>query len=120
MKFYYKGQLIRTSKTHHYTHACVAMGEDGKWNCVGCSSTKAGAEKVKQDIIREVERCIFTCNSALKALDEGKAGFYNSRHVWHKFDEGDTKEYFSKILEDEKNRHKGISENYLIVEIEEA
>lgn len=119
MKFYYNGQLIRTSKNHHYTHACVAQGKDGKWNCVGCSSTRAGAEKVKQDIIREFERAITTAKNALKALEDGKKGFYNSRNVWLTFHESDTAETFKEVLEDATNKIKGINDKYLIVEIEE-
>lgn len=45
MKFYYKGKLIRTSKTHNYTHAVVREKENGEIGLWGCSSTYEGAVK---------------------------------------------------------------------------
>lgn len=55
MKFYYNGQLIRTSKTHHYTHACVEISEKGI-RCIGCSSTKQGAERVKAEKVARIAK----------------------------------------------------------------
>ena len=46
MKFYYNGQLMRTSKTHHYTHAIIRHNDDESITCMGCSSSKQGAEKL--------------------------------------------------------------------------
>ena len=40
MKFYYDGELIRTSKTKVYTHAVVApskIGARNKWVCYGAN-----------------------------------------------------------------------------------
>ena len=50
MKFYYQGQLIRTSKTHHYTHAVIKRTENG-WIPYGCSSSYKGAEKMMMNSI---------------------------------------------------------------------
>ena len=36
MKFYYKGQLIRTSKTHAYNWAILTERPDGTYACHGC------------------------------------------------------------------------------------
>ena len=36
MKFYYKGQLVRTSKTHEYKWAVVEEQEDGSLKVYGC------------------------------------------------------------------------------------
>ena len=44
MKFYYNGNLIRTSKTHVYTHA--VLKPDGK--PFACSSSLDGAKKAIQ------------------------------------------------------------------------
>lgn len=47
MKFYYDGELIRTSKTHDYTHAVVLPSKPGainKWVALGCRSSLAGAQ----------------------------------------------------------------------------
>ena len=36
MKFYYKDQLIRTSKTHAYNWAILTERPDGTYACHGC------------------------------------------------------------------------------------
>lgn len=49
MKFYYDGELIRTSKTHTYTHAVVAPADpkaENRWVVFGCRSSLAGAEQL--------------------------------------------------------------------------
>ena len=123
MKFYYDGQLIRTSKTHHYTHACVAQGSDGKWCCISCSSSKAGAEKVKADKIREHERLIDSCNRAIKAHEDGKDGYYSRHHEWISFKHYDlfaTKEIAEQYKAEEQRRLNLIKANWIIVEVEEA
>lgn len=85
MKFYYNDHLIRTSKTHHYTHACISFKEDGTLVVHGCSTSKAGAEKVKNREISDFERCIFSHRACIKALEEGKKGYYNKRHEFISF-----------------------------------
>lgn len=44
MKFYYKDQLIRTSKTHAYNWAILTERPDGTYACHGCRVNRgAGA-----------------------------------------------------------------------------
>lgn len=46
MKFYFDGELIRTSKAHHYTHAVVLPTKPGatnKWDAVGCRASLKSA-----------------------------------------------------------------------------
>lgn len=46
MKFYYNGELIRTSKNHLYTHAVLCFEDDGKIRVIGCASSYDLALKV--------------------------------------------------------------------------
>lgn len=48
MKFYYEGTLLRTSKTHHYTHAIIKRTNDGI-KCIGCSSSLEKAKKLMEN-----------------------------------------------------------------------
>ena len=46
MKFYFDGELIRTSKAHRYTHAVVLPTKPGatnKWDVLGCRASLASA-----------------------------------------------------------------------------
>ena len=56
MKFYYDGELIRTSKTHHYTRAVVTRTKPGatnKWDALGC---RASLENAKALLAQERRR----------------------------------------------------------------
>ena len=44
MKFYYKGQLVRTSKTHEYKWAVVEEREDGSLKVYGCRADRRTAD----------------------------------------------------------------------------
>lgn len=45
-EYYYNGKLIRTSKTHNYTHAVLRFSKDGeKFRVVACASSKELAER---------------------------------------------------------------------------
>ena len=44
MKFYYKGQLIRTSKTHAYNWAILTERPDGTYACHGCRVNHSDAD----------------------------------------------------------------------------
>lgn len=120
MKYFYNDKLIRTSKTHHYTHACIEVKEDGTIICQGCSSSKAGAEKVKNTVISEIERFIFSHKACIKALEEGKRGYYNKRHEFISFGQ-----YRDFDIESEKTYLEGDQKNlervqkWQIVEVEE-
>lgn len=118
MKFYYDGQLIRTSKTHVYTHACVKKGENG-YICFGCSSTRAGAEKVKKDRMREIESAIYSYNARIEAVKEGKSGFYSIKHKWISFKECGhiTLEELERRLESTKASLERVKNEWMIVEV---
>lgn len=122
MKFYYDGQLIRTSKTHVYTHACIRKGENG-YICLGCSSTRAGAEKVKIDKIRTLESAIYIYTARIEAIKAGKNGFYNIKHKWISFKgcfEGCDYvplEEFERRLENTKASLERVKNEWMIVEV---
>ena len=44
MKFYYKGQLVRTSKTHDYKWAVVEEKDDGSLEVYACRTKREAAE----------------------------------------------------------------------------
>lgn len=56
MKFYYKEQLVRTSKTRHYKYAVGAINEDGSLACFSCHETRESAEKQLQSKRNECRR----------------------------------------------------------------
>ena len=120
MKFYYNGQLIRTSKTHHYTHACISI-KDGKYICQGCSSTRAGAEKVKNEVVTRFENSIFSYRARIEALKAGKSGYYSRKHEWISFKSytcgtlEDNERWLESALEDLER----IKRDWTIVEVEE-
>ena len=118
MKFYYDGQLIRTSKTHVYAYACIKKGESG-YECLGCSSTRAGAEKVKNDKIKEFESGIYSYIARIEAIKSGKTGYYNSRHKWISFKGRDheTLEELERWLECDKAKLERVKNGWMIVEV---
>lgn len=118
MKFYYDGQLIRTSKTHIYTHACIKKGENG-YICLGCSSTRAGAEKVKKDRMRELESAIYSYTARIEAIKAGKNGYYNIKHKWISlkgYDYG-TLEQLERWVEGDKVTLEIVKNEWMIVEV---
>ena len=120
MKFYYNGQLIRTSKTHHYTHACISI-KDGKIVCQGCSSTRVGAEKVKNDAVTRIENAVFSYRARIEAMKAGKNGYYNRRHEWISLKSLGkwTVEDVEGFLESDLATLERIKKEWIIVEIEE-
>ena len=52
MKFYYKGQLVRTSKTHTYHWAILEELEDGTLKVYGCRADRAAANAELAQVIR--------------------------------------------------------------------
>lgn len=68
MKFYYEDKLIRTSKTHVYTHALI----DHSGKTITCSATREGCEKELSRRIREIEQRMMNHENALKAHAAGK------------------------------------------------
>lgn len=72
MKYYYNGNLIRTSKTHTYTHA--VMKPDGK--AFACSSSFDGAKKALQKEINGWEASKNNCIRAIKAINAGQSYYF--------------------------------------------
>lgn len=52
MKFYYKGQLVRTSKTHAYNWAILEEKDDGTLKVYGCRAERAAADTELTQVIR--------------------------------------------------------------------
>ena len=52
MKFYYKGQLIRTSKTHAYNWAILTERPDGTYACHGCRVNRSDADSEASHLSR--------------------------------------------------------------------
>ena len=52
MKFYYKGQLVRTSKTHTYNWAILEEKDDGTLKVYGCRAERAAADTELTQVIR--------------------------------------------------------------------
>lgn len=57
MKFYYKGQLVRTSKTHPYHWAILEEREDGGLKVYGCRAERAAADAELSQVIRRGHSC---------------------------------------------------------------
>lgn len=51
MKFYYKGQLVRTSKTHTYNWAILEEKDDGTLKVYGCRAERAAADTELTQVI---------------------------------------------------------------------
>lgn len=120
MKFYYNGNLIRTSKNHHYTHAVINENE----KALTCSATRQGCEQFIQRYINESLEGIENSKNAIKALNAGKKGYYikyGRITYWHSFSEygENTVEKCEEWIEHCKNRIEWIKANWKIVEIEE-
>lgn len=81
MKFYYNGQLVRTSKNHEYTHAVIDIttGE-----CRGC---RVGADKADAIIRSEIsrhEKWIAEKKKAIAAIKAGKS-YYMVKDRGHSY-----------------------------------
>ena len=73
MKFYYNGKLVRTSKTHAYTHAVLTPNGD----TFSCSSSREGAVKALQAKINEWEQIRSNYRNAIKALEAGRPYYFS-------------------------------------------
>ena len=113
MKFYYKGHLMRTSKNHHYTHAVIRHNEDGTITCMGCSSSKQGAEKMMQGL------WTFKNYRMWKSVQDGT---YRPKDRWayslEKMRNNVPKEYGS--VDGAVEYYRDIVSRHEIVEVEEA
>ena len=54
MKFYYKGQLVRTSKTHDYNWAIIDELKDGTLVVWGCRADRKAADAEAAYLLKEV------------------------------------------------------------------
>ena len=120
MKFYYNDKLIRTSKTHHYTHAIINIANNN--SCYMCSATKEGCEREKRRLINHEYSNIEYDKAAIKALEAGKSGIWSKisgRSYFHKFDESDTIEYYTNWIASHEAMIDHYRNHLIIVEIEE-
>lgn len=121
MKFYYNGQLVRTSRNHEYTHACINTDIN---ELKGCSATRQGAEKVKNDEIARMKKCIINLKSRLKALEEGKDRYWykdgrtGCYEAIRKDSPYHTIESTKKSLQNCLDRIEYVEKNWQIVELE--
>lgn len=119
MKYYYKGQLIRTSKNHKYTHAVItAQGE--KIICLGCSASKDGAAKIKQKEAGFHERRIANYEKAIAALKDGRNGYYHKdgrSEIYVFFGDNRTIDYYENGIKSDREELEKIYK-WQIVEIE--
>ena len=120
-KFYYNGNLMRTSQNHIYTHALIHIS-GGK--PITCSASYDGCLKEKNRQISNCRQNISNCQAKIKALQAGKAGYYykDGRNTWYsKFDpnsELDTIEHAQETIDWCTKRIETITNEYIIVELE--
>ena len=111
MKFYYKDELLRTSKTKNYTHAAITYLIKGEMVLLGCASSFELAQKTAISQTATKRANLKYYKAELDAINKNKQEFYLGNR---KFKVENPKE---KLEEWIKN-----SENYLsrieIVELE--
>ena len=59
MKFYFDGELIRTSKAHNYTHAVVSPARPeavNSWLVYGCRATLKSAQALLEQEQRRIAK----------------------------------------------------------------
>lgn len=118
MKFYYNGQLVRTSKNHEYTHAVIDI-TDGK--CVGCRVGEDKADAIIRSEISASERSIENCKRAIKAMEQGKSGYYvkEGRRTWYcKFTTSNTIERYRESIDYLNSYIDRINSTWKVVELE--
>ncbi len=118
MKFYYNGQLVRTSKSHEYTHAVIDITTNG---CKGCRVGRYKAEAIISAEVAEYERRAKNYESAIKALESGKTGYYvkEGRRTWfNKFSADATVEKYREWIAWNREYVDSIKANWKVVELE--
>lgn len=118
MKFYYNDTLIRTSKTHQYTHALI----NSKGAAVTCSATKEGCEQFRQRYISEQQQAIANFMNAIKALNVGSKGYFvkwGRQEHFRKFEADDTVTHYNEQIENANKQIEYYRTNWKIVELEE-
>lgn len=117
-KFYYNGNLVRTSQNHVYTHATVNINNGELY---GCSSTLQGAQKIINERLHWAEEEIENAKVAIKALKSGKNGCYmkeGRRSYPHRFGKDDTIEKYEGWIANSTKRIEWVRENLRVVELE--
>lgn len=120
MKFYYNGTLVRTSKNHEYTHAVINTVSGG---CMGCRVGKDKAEAIISTEVAQYEKRIANYKSAIKALEDGKSGYYakEGRHTYfNKFSPDSTVEKYRERIEWCREYIDKVKANWQVVELERA
>lgn len=72
MKFYFDGELIRTSKAHRYTHAVVLPTKPGatnKWDVLGCRASLANAQTLLAQERRRIAKYNQKTADALRVVE---------------------------------------------------
>ncbi len=118
MKFYYNGKLVRTSKTHAYTHAVIDITTGG---CKGCRTSKESAEAVISSEIAQYSKKNDNYKTAIKALENGKSGYYGKdgrRTYYEKFASEDTVEKYNRWIAVNDEYIEEIKANWKVVALE--
>lgn len=118
MKFYYNGQLVRTSKNHEYTHAVINTANGG---CMGCRVGKDKAEAIISTEVAHYEKKISNYTNAIKAMESGKSGYYckDGRHTYYtKFSADSTIEQYRQWIEWNRDYINKVKTNWQVVELE--
>jgi len=116
-KFYYNGQLVRTSD-HAYTHAVIVI-KDGKVCTIGCRTNRKAAEQIISSEIHAYEGNIKWYNAKLNALANGKTSIrmtYNG-HSWMESIK-DTPEQIKESIKKAEERIEEIRREWKLVELE--
>lgn len=109
MKFYYKGKLIRTSKTHNYTHA-VMLGN----TLISCASSYDLASKAYANYLNIYRGRKINSAKAMAALNAGQDYYINRRGDKITSQYMCTYEGYAKMFEEAEH----ILKNTHIVELE--
>lgn len=118
MKFYYNGKLVRTSKSHTYTHAVIDISTGG---CKGCRTSRDTAEAIITSEVAHYEKKVGNYENAIKAMESGKSGYYakDGRHTYYtKFSADSTVEKYMEWIEWNRDYINSIKANWQVVELE--
>ena len=75
MKFYYNNTLVRTSKTHNYTHAIITENESGIDIVYACASSYELAKKRYDSEMNNAKNNLEFCKALLNAKENNKKTF---------------------------------------------
>lgn len=119
MKFYYNGELVRTSKNHHYTHAIFNVEKNA---LVSCHASEDLARKAKASEISGWRSGIENGKRMVKAFESGKSYYrakVGNREFTAKIGRNETLESLQQWVESREAGLKNVEENWQIVELEE-